>query len=134
MAPPFQLQFIDHVAIRSVDPQATREWYEQTLGLEFWQPPEWKPFPFFLMHQNFGIAVFPIQDPATPLHPHTRHFITIDHFAFRVSMEHLLAAQQHFDDHNTPYDFQDHTYFHSIYLKDPDGHTVELTAPLAVVS
>ena len=25
------------------------------------------------------------------------------------------------------FEFQDHFYFHSIYTKDPDGHTVELT-------
>ncbi len=130
MSAPFNLQHLDHVAIRVNDLATSIRWYTEVLGLEAWQPEEWKPFPVFMIKGDFGLALFPVQAPATPLSPHTRHFLTIDHFAFRVSQEDFIAAQTHFDQMNISFQFQDHTYFHSIYLKDPDGHTVELTTPV----
>ena len=127
MNTPFKLQFIDHVALRVLDMDKSIAWYNQVLGFESWQPEEWKPFPVFMIKDEFGLALFPVQEPATKLTPHTRHFITIDHFAFRLSRPDFEVAQEHFRQLGVPFVFQDHTYFHSIYLKDPDGHTVELT-------
>lgn len=40
------------------------------------------------------------------------------------------AAKKTFKTSNIPFQFKDHTYFHSMYLKDPDNHTVELTTLL----
>ncbi|MCB0639395.1 MAG: VOC family protein [Lewinella sp.] len=120
---------MDHVALRVADPRRSAQWYAQHLGLTPWQPPEWEPFPVFLLGGPFGIALFPVQAPATVLRPHTRHFVTIDHFAFRVSLPELEAARMYFAKEEVPCQWQDHVYFQSLYLTDPDGHTVELTAP-----
>jgi len=53
--------------------------------------------------------------------------VKIDHFAFNVSREDFEKAQAHFKALQLDYEFQDHHYFYSIYTRDPDGHTVELT-------
>ena len=51
----------------------------------------------------------------------------IEHLAFNVGNEDFEKAQKYFKSQDIPFDFQDHHYFHSIYLRDPDGHKVELT-------
>ena len=73
-----------------------------------------------------GIALFPanIDDPELPAHSRN---VKLDHFAFQVSAEAFAKAQAHYEELGLTYDFQDHQYFHSIYTKDPDGHTVEVT-------
>ena len=53
--------------------------------------------------------------------------IKIDHFAFNVTNENFEKAKKKYTDLNLEFNIQDHYYFHSIYTKDPDGHTVELT-------
>ena len=57
----------------------------------------------------------------------TTDFIKIDHFAFNVDRENFNRARKHYETLGLEYNFQDHHFFHSIYTKDPDGHTVELT-------
>ena len=39
----------------------------------------------------------------------------------------IEKAKQWFMQLGLDFTFQDHQYIHSIYTKDPDGHTVELT-------
>ncbi|MEQ8927310.1 MAG: VOC family protein [Fulvivirga sp.] len=123
---PFQLSAIDHVAIRVADIKASVEWYERVLGLKKVAPKEWKPYPIFMMQGKFGVALFParIRDPQLD---NASKNVKIDHFAFNVTKQDFNKAQTCFQEQGIPFDFQDHHYFHSIYLHDPDGHTVELT-------
>ena len=51
----------------------------------------------------------------------------IDHFAFNVDRESFDEAKKKYDALGLDYYIEDHVFFHSIYTKDPDGHTVELT-------
>jgi catechol 2,3-dioxygenase-like lactoylglutathione lyase family enzyme len=73
-----------------------------------------------------GIALFPanLDDPEFD---RSSRNIKIDHFAFNVNGENFEKAKKKYDQLGLEYQFQDHHYFHSIYTKDPDGHTVELT-------
>jgi len=123
---PFIIDFLDHVAIRVKDLEASALWYEKVLGLKKVQPPEWGEFPIFMMAGKTGIALFPanLNDPI--LEAKSKN-IKIDHFAFNVSNENFQKAIKHYDLLGLEYNIQDHHYFHSIYTKDPDGHTVELT-------
>ena len=129
MSHPFELEFLDHVAIRVKDMEASAEWYERVLGMTRWQPPEWKPFPIFMLSGQMGVALFPLReaDPARRERPDRER---IDHFAFRVSREGFDQARAHYDALGLDYRVQDHTWFLSIYVFDPDGHEVELTTPL----
>lgn len=122
----FDIQFLDHVAIRVNDMEQSRQWYMETLGLKPYQKEEWGPFPIFLLAGKTGIALFPARPEATPLDPSYKG-VKIDHFAFQVDQVNFEKARQQFEANGTPYDWQDHHFFHSIYLRDPDGHQVELT-------
>ena len=124
----FEIEFLDHVAIKVKDLNTSTEWYERVLGLRKLSLPEWKDYPVMMLAGKTGIAIFPAkeneQDGQSPK-------IRIDHFAFNVSNTDFEKARQYFNSIGEVYEFQDHFYFHSIYLKDPDGHKVELTTLVA---
>ena len=77
------IEFLDHVAIRVRDLEASADWYDKVLGLKKKQLPEWGEFPIFMLSGKSGIALFPanLNDPAPDS---TSRNIKIDHFAFRV--------------------------------------------------
>lgn len=124
--PSFQLSHLDHVAVRALNPALSVKWYEEVLGLKKYQLAAWGDFPIFMLAGKVGVAIFPA-DRQRPEFPQQNKTTRIDHFAFNVSSEDFLAARRHYEALNLSYNFQDHHYFHSIYTKDPDGHTVELT-------
>ena len=123
----FNINFLDHVAIKVEDVDISADWYARVLGLEKCTYPEWGNRPVMMMSGNFGVALFPIagfgNDDAKS--------IRIDHFAFNISRPDFEKALKYFDAIGEKYEFQDHVYFHSIYLKDPDKHKVELTTAVS---
>lgn len=126
---PFNINFLDHVAIRVKDLNVSIAWYSEVLGLKKYQLEKWGEFPIFMLSGKSGIALFPANLEHEKLNLDSRN-IKIDHFAFNVSNKDFEKAQNHFKSLGEPFQFQDHHYFHSIYLKDPDNHTVELTTIL----
>jgi len=121
-----EIEFLDHVAIRVADMEASAGWYEKVLGLKRCQLPEWGDFPIFLLSGKSGIALFPANTNDPMLEPTSRN-VKIDHFAFNVTKENFEKAQKRYVELNLEFDIRDHHYFDSIYTKDLDGHTVELT-------
>ena len=121
----FNIKFLDHVAIKVRDIDNSIAWYERVLGLKKSALPEWKNYPVLMLAGKTGIAIFPAK--ATDADIKDVKKIRIDHFAFNVTNADFEKAQQHYKNIGQEYEFQDHFYFHSIYTKDPDGHTVELT-------
>jgi len=124
---PFNINFLDHVAIRVKDISVSIEWYTRVLGLKKYQLQEWGDFPIFMLSGKSGIAIFPANLEDETINQDSRN-VKIDHFALNISNEDFKKAQDYFNTINEPFQFQDHHYLHSIYLKDPDGHTVELTS------
>ena len=122
----FKIEFLDHVAIRVKDLEASASWYERVLGLKRYQLPEWGGFPIFMLSNKTGIALFPAKTDDVKLEANSQN-VKLDHFAFNVTGGNFEKAKRRFDELNLEYEFQDHYYFHSIYTKDLDGHTVELT-------
>lgn len=120
------LEFLDHVAIRVHDLNKSAEWYQNVLGLKKYQLPEWGEFPIFLLSGKSGIALFPANLEDKQLELNSKN-VKIDHFAFNVTNENFEKAKKKYTDLNLEFNIKDHYYFHSIYTKDPDGHTVELT-------
>ena len=120
------IEFLDHVAIRVKDLNVSAEWYQKVLGLKKYQLPEWGEFPIFLLSGKSGIALFPAILTDTQLESNSRN-LKIDHFAFNVTNENFEKAKKRYTELNLEFNIKDHYYFHSIYTKDPDGHTVELT-------
>ena len=122
----FKLDYLDHVAIRVKDPNAAAEWYENVLCLERYQLPAWGEIPIFMLSGKTGVAIFPanLEDQEIPFDSKN---VNIDHFAFNVTQENFEKAKLRYRNLGIVYRFKDHTYFHSIYTTDLDGHTVELT-------
>ena len=122
----FKINFLDHVAIRVKDLVLSATWYEKVLGLKKYEVDAWGPFPIFMLAGKTGVALFPANTNDPKLEAFSKN-VKIDHFAFNVSEVDFKKAQIKYDDLGLSYTFQDHVYFHSLYTKDPDGHTVELT-------
>lgn len=121
-----EIEFLDHVAIRVADMEASARWYEKVLGLKRYKLPEWGDFPIFLLAGKSGIALFPANTADPKLEPTSKN-IKIDHFAFNLTNENFEKAKRRYSELNLEFNLQDHHFFDSIYTKDPDGHTVELT-------
>jgi catechol 2,3-dioxygenase-like lactoylglutathione lyase family enzyme len=121
-----ELEFLDHVAIRVADIEASVTWYEKVLGLKRCQLPEWGEFPIFLLSGKSGIALFPANLTVKEIDSTSKN-VKIDHFAFNVTRENFEKAKKKYTQLNLEFNIQDHYYFDSVYTKDLDGHTVELT-------
>lgn len=126
MSDSIKIDFLDHVAIRVADMEVSAKWYEDVLGLKRYQLPEWGEFPIFLLSGKSGIALFPA-NTSDPQLPQDSKNVKIEHFAFNVSKDNFEKAKKRYTELNLEFKIQDHHYFDSIYTKDPDGHTVELT-------
>ena len=123
----FKVLQLDHIAIRVKDMEKSAKWYRETLGFKRVQPKEWGDFPIMMIGTNSGVALFPgkTKNPA-PL-PEGDWLVPF-HFAFRVNRSSLDYAIDHFRSLNIEFEFQELIHFHSVFIKDPDGHRVELTA------
>ena len=121
-----ELQYLDHVAIYVADMDRSVQWYEQVLGLKKQTFEEWGAYPIFMLAGQFGIAIFPATSEIPNL-VKAKRGAHINHFAFRVDAANFKAAQERFDRLEVSFQFQDHHYFHSIYINDPDSYIVELT-------
>ncbi|WP_298237955.1 VOC family protein [uncultured Algibacter sp.] len=125
----FNINFLDHVAIRAKNMNISIEWYTKVMGLKKYQLEKWGEFPVFMLSGKTGVAIFPANLNDEKVNLLSKN-VKIDHFAFNISNSDFKKAQEYFNSINEPFQFQDHYYFHSIYLKDPDNHTVELTTIL----
>jgi catechol 2,3-dioxygenase-like lactoylglutathione lyase family enzyme len=122
----FDIEYIDHVAIRVKDMAASANWYEKVLGLRKYQLPKWGEYPIFMLSKKSGVALFPA-NLEVKVPDNTSKGVRIDHFAFNVTNENFEKAKKRYEQLKLEYEFEDHFYFNSLYTKDPDGHTVELT-------
>ena len=88
--------------------------------------PKWGELPFLLLSGKSGIALFPANFDDIEMGPCSKN-VKIDHFAFNVTKENFGNTKKRYQKLNLKFKTQDHHYFDSIYTKDIDGHTVELT-------
>ena len=122
----FKIEFLDHVALNVRDLEVSASWYEKTLGLRRYKLEKWGEYPVFLLAGKTGLALFPAKLDDPTINPLSNN-VKLDHFAFNVSAQNFEKAKRKFEILGIDYIFKDHYYYHSIYAKDPDGHTMELT-------
>jgi len=128
MPGPFEIETLDHVAVRAPDVDAAGEWYQRVLGLRVVADERPRKGPLFLLahgQSRTGVAIFPRRPGREPAPPDSDR--PIDHYAFRVSAAGFAEAQRHLDSIDEPYEVQDHGIAISLYMTDPGGATVELS-------
>jgi catechol 2,3-dioxygenase-like lactoylglutathione lyase family enzyme len=85
------VNFLDHVAIRVKDMEASTQWDEKVLGLKRYHLNPWEPYPIFLLAGQSGIALLPAKE-SDPELPATSKKVKIDHFAFNVDQANYVKA------------------------------------------
>jgi catechol 2,3-dioxygenase-like lactoylglutathione lyase family enzyme len=117
-----KLKHLDHITITSRDPEKSIAFYSDVLGMT--PAYEWPGEITMLQSGDTFIAIAwwakgkPIGDQPP---------ITVDHFAFRVDLKTYDFARKEFADKGVKVDHEsDHGNCHSIYVRDPDNHLVEL--------
>jgi catechol 2,3-dioxygenase-like lactoylglutathione lyase family enzyme len=140
---PARLTGIHHSAFRCRDAEETRRFYEDVLGLPVAaalafdeEPGSGKPHPyvhiFFRLPDGNFIAFFDAPDSATKAHFKPGHGFD-RHIAFEAeSLEQLAGWKARLDAANIPcFGPIDHHFVQSIYMWDPNGLQVEITARTA---
>lgn len=121
----FEIHHLDHIAIRVADVEASANWYGEVLGMKPAFEGQWGGVPTMLALGPTLVALFPASDAdpdgALPAR------IRVDHFAFRTDRENFEIARRELPARGVAVDFHDHDASLSIYLRDPDGHQVEIT-------
>ena len=116
---------LDHVAIVSADSKVSREWYQKVFGMEWVFQGRWENNPYFLQKGQSFIAIF---QKGLKGSKSNKEGVRIDHFAFRAEkMTDYEEVKECLKRIGIPFEEQDHEISKSIYLKDPDEITVEVT-------
>jgi catechol 2,3-dioxygenase-like lactoylglutathione lyase family enzyme len=121
---PFRLQRLDHVSLNVADRTRSIAWYRDVLGLEPKNEPRADDWPAFMGDFGACIGLFQAQEPAAG---RATESVGFRHVAFTVAKHDLERAQAHFRELGVEFRFEDHGNAHSVYVRDPDRNTVELT-------
>jgi catechol 2,3-dioxygenase-like lactoylglutathione lyase family enzyme len=121
----FTLQRLDHVSLNVSDRPRSIAWYRDVLGLEQKREARQDDWPVFM--GDFGACVALFQATREGGGGPHGEAVGLRHFAFHVSPDDLRRAREHLEAKGVQAHFEDHGNSHSLYLHDPDGHTVELT-------
>lgn len=122
----FNNEGLDHVAIGVEEVERSRAFYEQVLGFERTHE-EWDT-PVMMTTRGTGIALFPKEIHPSPTPDDVEPpAVRILHIAFRVDRAGFDAARAELPRSGADVHFSDHGLSHSLYLRDPDGHQIELT-------
>lgn len=133
---------IHHVAYRCKDAKETVEFYRNLLNMEFVLaiaedsvPSTHEPDPYMHLFLDAGdgniLAFFELPTkPEMGRDENTPEWV--QHIAFQVKdRDTLLAFKKKLEDNGVKVlGITDHTIFESIYFFDPNGHRVELAAPV----
>jgi catechol 2,3-dioxygenase-like lactoylglutathione lyase family enzyme len=118
-----ELQRLDHVSLNVGDRARSIAWYRDVLGLQQRNGPGEDAEPVFMGEFGRCIALFQAQS-SVPERP--SESVGLRHVALVV--DDLDRAQEHLRSHGVDFRFEDHGNAHSLYFRDPDGHTIELTS------
>lgn len=134
-ARPFELQRLDHVVLRSADPERLVGFYEE-LGCSVVRRIE----AAGLTQLRAGASMIDILDVAGPLGqsggaPPGKEGRNVDHFALRVEPFDAAAIEAFCRARGIPAEATTQPvlgadgYGYAVYIRDPDGNRVELKGP-----
>lgn len=134
-APPFALRGLDHVVLRVRDPERALAFYCGVLGCR----EERRIDELGLIQLRAGSALIDLVDVAAPLGraggaPPTDGARNVDHFALQIDPFEPEALARHLRAHGVEAGEPARRYGAegmgpSLYVRDPDGNTVELKGP-----
>jgi len=116
------LERLDHVSLNVSDRGQSIAWYRDVLGLEQLNEPTEDAEPVFMGEFGACVALFQAENRSPERLPES---VGLRHVAFTV--DDLDRAQERLREHDVDCRFEDHGNAHSLYFRDPDGHTLELT-------
>ena len=119
-----RVEQLDHVALRVTDLERSIAWYIEVLGLEREPVEAWGDFPVVLRAGSASVALFRA-DPELPRPPDDS--LRMTHLAFRVDADTFAEAREELEGRGLAPQFQDHDVCRSLYIRDPDGHEIEIT-------
>jgi catechol 2,3-dioxygenase-like lactoylglutathione lyase family enzyme len=111
---PFHIERLDHVALNVSHRPRSIAWYRDVLGLELQREPRADDWPAFVGELGACLTLF--QAPSA-----------LRHVCFAMGAQDFARARAHLDEQGVEARFEDHGSSHSLYFRDPDGHTMELT-------
>ena len=123
----FNLEHLDHVALTVADVSRSVASYGNILGLQRRHEEVWHDCPAVMYAGHNAVALFPAGRPSNPA-PETGTAALMRHFAFRADSANFERARKDLRERVVQFSQQDHGISHSIYLTDPDGYLVEITA------
>jgi catechol 2,3-dioxygenase-like lactoylglutathione lyase family enzyme len=121
-----RLERLDHVSLNVSDRGRSIEWYRDVLGLEQRNQPTEDAEPVFMGEFGACVALFQAEKVSPERLPESTG---LRHVAFTV--DDLDRTQDRLRQHGVDFRFEDHGNAHSVYFRDPDGHTLELTIYVA---
>jgi catechol 2,3-dioxygenase-like lactoylglutathione lyase family enzyme len=120
----FRLQRLDHVSLNTSDRARSIAWYRDVLGLEQRNEPQADDWPVFMGAFGACVGLFQAQTESPPREPESTG---LRHVAFMLEGAEFERARAELAAAGVEVRFEDHGTAHSLYLRDPDGHTLELT-------
>ena len=130
MPPTTAIKALGEIAFRVNDLEAMQAFYQQIIGLELMQRFETSAFfriaPGFEGHTQI-LALFDRSGRAGDDSPIAAHS-TIDHIAFSISLADFEAERMRLESLGLIVTTATHSWvkWRSLYVKDPEGNTVEL--------
>jgi catechol 2,3-dioxygenase-like lactoylglutathione lyase family enzyme len=120
----FEAQGLDHVALVVSDMERSIAWYGDVLAMERRFADVWvgQGDPVVLCNGDACVALFePVEGEAVGADGVNRHF------AIRLDRAGFDAIRAGLAERGIDAERWDHRICHSLYIRDPDGHQVELT-------
>src|SRR4051812_3490422 len=109
---------LDHVQVFVKDRARSQAWYEDVLGLKRRYLKEWGE-SWLVLGAGKSWILLSVKESGP---------VASQHFAFQFKDAAYVAALKELQGKGIKVSQEDHSVSRSMYLKDPDGHRVELTA------
>ena len=136
--PPFTIGGLGEVAIRCLDLAATTAFYRDIVGLEIIEGDYSDTMVFLRVSEGFAghtsvVALFAASGDDEPVGGGTS---SLHHLALTVKAEDLAPALAWYSSHGLEPTTAEHRWvgWNSVYVKDPEGNTVELVASVCQIS
>ncbi|HUS53702.1 MAG TPA: VOC family protein [Thermohalobaculum sp.] len=136
--PPFTVGDLGEVAIRCLDLAAMTAFYRDIVGLEIIDGEYSDTIVFLRVSEGFAghtsvVALFAALGDEEPVGGGTS---SLHHLALTVKVEDLAPALAWYSSHGLEPTTAEHRWvgWNSVYVKDPEGNTVELVASVRQVS